>query len=110
MMRKTITRTMATSTINAFSLTIVDGKPEVKNLDPITIAGKATEKDALKAFREIYGKDSPITIADIKIDEAIYEISVDDFMKYAKRIDKNETSEQETEGSEMDSETSETTN
>lgn len=96
MMRKTITRTMATSKINSFTLEVKDGVPVAKALSPITVMGKASEKEAIKAVKEAYGKDVPVTIGEIEVTEETYEISVDDFMKYAKKVDKA-TAEQETE-------------
>lgn len=104
MMRKTIVRTMATSTINAFHLEVVNGKPEAKALDPITVMGKAKEKDALKALKDKYGTVQGITIGSIEVSEDTYEISVDDFVKYATKVTNG------SEGSEGVSEDSEATN
>ncbi len=101
MMRKTIVRTMATSTINAFKLEIVNGKPEAKTLDPVTVMGKAKEKDAMKALKEKYGNLNGITIGSIDVSEDTYEISVEDFVKYAKKVTND------SEGSEKVSEESE---
>lgn len=110
MMRKTIVRTMATSTINAFKLDIVDGNPQVENLEPITVMGKATEKEAIKALKDKYGKNAPVKIASIDVQEDTYEISVDDFVKYAKKVQKgSEGSETEEDNSEEGSESSEVT-
>lgn len=94
MMRNTIVRTMATSEIHACRLVVKDGKPEVENLPALTISGKATTKDAEKELRKVYGKSTPVTVTDIKISEDTYEISVEDFLKYAKKIDKNQTETQ----------------
>lgn len=88
MMRNTITRTMATSTIYAYRLAVKDGKPEVESLEPLTIGGKATMKDAEKALRKVYGKDAALTVNKIDVAEDLYEISVEDFMKYAKKVEK----------------------
>ena len=99
MMRKTIVRTMSTSTINAFKLTVENGQPKVENLEPLTVMGKATDKEALKALKDKYGKNAPVTIASIDVQEETYEISVDDFMKYATKIEKgSESSEDNSEG------------
>lgn len=87
MMRKTICRTMATSTIHAFSLEMKEGKPEAVALDPVVIAGEASEKEAMKAVKEVYGKNKAVTIGEIQVGKATYEISVDDFMKYATKIE-----------------------
>lgn len=104
MMRKTICRTMATSTINAFQLEVVNGKPEAKALEPITVTGKAKEKDALKALKDKYGTVQGITIGSIEVSEDTYEISVEDFLKYATKVAKD------SEGSETVSEDSENAN
>lgn len=88
MMRNTITRTMSTSVIHGCMLVMNEGKSEVKTLDPVTIGGKATVKDAEKALKKIHGKDAPITVTNIEVNEDVYEISVEDFMKYAKKVDK----------------------
>lgn len=96
MMRKTIVRTMATSTITAYTLEMKDGAPVAKALAPITVMGKAKEKDAIKAVKDQFGLTN-VTIGEIQIDEATYEISVDDFMKHAKKVDKDATEETETE-------------
>lgn len=89
MMRKTIVRTMATSTITAYTIEMVNGAPVAKALDPITVMGKATEKEALKAVKEQLGLTA-VTIGEIAIEEATYEISVDDFMKHAKKVEKTD--------------------
>lgn len=88
MMRNTITRTMATSEIHAYSLTMKEGKPEVVELPVLTMSGKATVKDAEKALRKVHGKDTPITVSKIDVREDVYEISVEDFLKYATKVEK----------------------
>lgn len=94
MMRTTITRTLATSEITGFKVVVKDGTPSVETLPVITIAGKAKEKDALKALKKAYGDG--ITVGSIKVDESVYEISVDDFIKYASKKG-SEASESEAE-------------
>ena len=66
MMRKTITRTMATSTIHAFMLEIVDGQPKTTKLEPLIVMGKATEKESIKALKEKYGKNAVIKGMNLK--------------------------------------------
>ena len=85
MMRTTITRTLATSEITGYKVVIKNGKPEVETLPVITIAGKAKEKEALKALEKEHGKGCGITVGEIKVTEAVYEISVEDFIKHAKK-------------------------
>ena len=81
MMRTTITRTLATSEITGYKVAFKEGKPTVETMPVITIAGKAKEKDALKALKKAYGDG--VTVGEIKVDESVYEISVEDFVKYA---------------------------
>lgn len=88
MMRNTITRTMATSVVHAFRMVVKEGKPEVETLPPMTIGGKASKEDAEKALRKKYGKSVPVVVSKIDIQEDLYEISVENFMKYAKKVEK----------------------
>lgn len=90
MMRNTITRTMATSEIHAYRLTMNEGVPSVEDLPVMVIGGRATEKDAEKALRKEYGKSAPIMVKEIVVNEDVYEISVEDFMKYAKKVEKTD--------------------
>lgn len=98
MMRNTITRTITSSVIKGFKLTMKEGTPSVEELDPVSVSGRVNEKQALKQLEKAYGKSSPITVASITEENDVYEISVEDFMKYATKVDKEsnvtETSEQ----------------
>lgn len=99
-MRNTITRTMATSQITGYRIKVVNGAPSVETLPTLTVGGKAKEKDALKALEKEYGKG--VTVGSIDISEDVYEISVEDFLKYAtkKGSEGSETVANESEGSE----------
>lgn len=79
---------MATSKIHACKLSMNDGVPTVEQLEPITVMGRATEKEGLKAIKEKYGKECPATIQKIEVNEDTYEISVEDFLKYATKLEK----------------------
>lgn len=90
MMRNTITRTMATSEIHAFRLTMEGGNPKVETLPVMTVSGKVTTKDAERLLRKEYGKTAPITVKEIVVSEDVYEITVEDFLKYAKKVEKTD--------------------
>lgn len=90
MMRSTITRTLSVSEITAFKLTMEDGAPKVETLPVIVVAGKANERDAMKVIRKQYGADANITVGKIDIHEDLYEITVEDFMKYATKVEKTD--------------------
>ncbi|MBQ8168675.1 hypothetical protein IJZ97_04580 [bacterium] len=88
MMRSAITRTLAVSEITAHALTMKDGVPTVENLHIVNVPGKVSEKEAIKIIRNQYGKDFSVTIGNITTTEDTYEISVEDFMKYARKVSK----------------------
>lgn len=89
-MRKMITRKMVTSKIYGFKLDMKNGNPEVVKVEPITIAGKVNDIDGLKALKNAYGKTEPLMVEKIEQFEAMYEISVNDFLKYAKKVEVKE--------------------
>jgi len=83
-MRKTIVRTITETTIESAKVTFVGGKPVIDAMKPLTISGVITEEKALKEVRKLHGANVQVT-AIVSIDDT-YEISVDDFMKYAKKV------------------------
>ena len=87
-MRKTLVRTISTSTISAFKLSMVDGQPTIENLEPVTVLGKVNPEQALKALKAEYGKNSAVQVGKIEVNEDTYEISVEDFVKYATKLEK----------------------
>ena len=99
-MRATITREMVVSTINGYTIEIEEGKPTVKEVQPVTVYGKVTKDKALKELKKVYGKDAPVSVSTVDEETKRYEISVADFIKYAKVVtdsteeNKNETKEE----------------
>ncbi len=97
MMRSTITRTLAVSEITAHVVTMKDGQPTIDTIHIVNVPGKVSEKEAMRIIRNQYGKEISATIGNISTQEDTYEISVDDFMKYAKKVvkesDATETAE-----------------
>lgn len=85
-MRKTIVRTFVISTINATLFDVVDGEPEAMQIEPMKVLGKITEAAALRKVRGHYGKDALVKINSITEQEETYEISVEDFIKYAVQV------------------------
>ena len=77
------------SKINAYLLTIENDQPKVENLEPLTVAGRPTEQEAIKHLKEVYGKTAPVKVGSIEVEECTFEISVSDFIKYATKIDTN---------------------
>lgn len=85
-MRKAIVRTITATTINSVNVSFKDGKPAMLTNEPLTVNGTIDEEKALKAARKAYGANATITGL-VEVND-VYEISVDDFIKYAKKIDK----------------------
>lgn len=84
-MRKSIVRTITATTIESAVVTFKNGKPEVTTNSPIVVNGIVDEDKATKAVRKAYGKNSQVT--NISSVDDIYEISVEDFIKYAKKVE-----------------------
>ena len=96
MMRKSITRTLVRSDIYAYCVKMVNNKPEVTELPVVTVWGKPSESEALKAVQSVHGKQLSVTIGNINQSVETYRISVDAFIENAEKIDADE-SEDETE-------------
>lgn len=88
-MRNSITRTMVESVIHSCVVKVIDGQPVTENLEPVTVMGKITEEKALKAVTKAHGVKNGLAIVKIEESEVKYEISVEDFMKHAKKIEKD---------------------
>lgn len=91
MMRNTITRTLFTSDIHGVRTLLKDGQPEIVELPVLSIPGKASQKDAERALRREYGRGAALTVKEIVIHEDVYEISVEDFLKHATKVEKTQT-------------------
>jgi hypothetical protein len=84
-MRKTICRTITATKIESANVTFEKGIPTVTPNSPITFNGNIAEDKALKEVRKTYGNNAQITATSQS--EDVYEISVEDFIKYAKKVD-----------------------
>lgn len=89
-MRTTITRKLTETKITGYAVKIQEGgNPEFVNLEPITVYGNVSEGVALKELKKAYPDMQGVTVARIQSEEVQYEISVEDFVKYATRIEPN---------------------
>ena len=87
-MRNTITRTITTTTINSAKICFENGTPTAIDLAPITVHGTLTQQEAQKIAVKRYGKGENVVVKSLETREKFYEISVADFIKYAKEVDK----------------------
>jgi hypothetical protein len=86
-MRKTITRTIVSTTIMSATVRVVNGKVTSSDNAPLTINGVIDDDKALKEVQKAYGKINQYVILGRLETNDIYEISVDDFMKYATKVE-----------------------
>lgn len=94
-MRKTIVRSITETTVKSAVITFVKGQPIAKENKPIVVNGVIGEDKALKEVRKAYGETAYVT--EINSIDNVYEISVEDFIKYAKIVEAP-TAEQQQEG------------
>lgn len=83
-MRKTIARSITATTIKSVKITFEGGAVITTENEPLTVSGKVNTEKALKIARKAYGDNAQVTEV-TTVDDA-YEISVDDFIKYAKKV------------------------
>ena len=94
-MRNTITRTITVNKIHVAEIGFKDGQIVAINLPPLETFGNITPEQANKIARKKYGKNANIAVAKIETIDQLYEISVDDFIKYATPVDETtDTDEQ----------------
>ncbi len=96
MIRKHITRTMTRATITAYTVKMVDNKPVVDQLEPVSVWGELTEKEAKKAVKEAHGV-ADATIGNIEYVKETYKITIDKFVENAEMVDISEADEDEDE-------------
>lgn len=87
-MRNTITRTITTATIRTATIATENGEIKAIEHTPITAHGNIDSETALKLARKKYGKTANIVVLEVSTSDDEYEISVDDFIKYATKIEK----------------------
>lgn len=87
-MRATISRRLTVTTINGFAVKVLeDGTPSVEQVEPVIVFGNVSESGALRELRKAYPEMKGITVSKISSEEKQYEISVSDFVKYARPVE-----------------------
>ena len=84
-MRNTITRTITTSKIHTVSIVFENATPTIKHNEPITVNREIKQTEAHKIAKKTYGDG--VTVEKIETTDTLYEISIDDFVKYAKPVE-----------------------
>lgn len=86
MARNEFTRTITETTVNASIVKLVEGKVVTEPCLPFPVKGKIDEAKAVELARKQYGKDKQY-VASITAIDTTYALSVDDFMKYAHKVE-----------------------
>lgn len=88
-MEKMIRRTIETSKINWSEILMgEDGEPGFDKREAIHVTGLLTIKQAEKIIKESFGKEIKFVVTSIEVEKDTYEISVDAFMTYGKKVEK----------------------
>ena len=89
-MRTTITRTITTTTITCCQVQMIDKKPVLYGLDCLEVNGTVTQKEIEKFVKRAYGHLQNVIVTDISSKDVLYEMDIDDFIKYAKPVNNGE--------------------
>ena len=84
MVRTHLTRKVSKSTIKGYTLSVKDGTPEVNTLEPVTVWGAVSRKEAERILRKI---DPTAVLGSVETVEETYRISLNDFVKYAEKVE-----------------------
>lgn len=87
MMRNTITRTIERTRIYFSAVEVQNGVPSFVAQPPIVVNGNYDMEQAGKLIKKRF-KQFTCVVTAVEVTEQLYEISVEDFMKYATPVEK----------------------
>jgi predicted lactoylglutathione lyase len=85
-LRKNLVRKITTTTAQIFKISMNGNTPQIEELDKITLLGKPTEREILKAVKEKHGAGGSYTIGETTVEDTMYEMAVEDFVALATKI------------------------
>ena len=92
-MRTTITRKLIVNTIHGYTVNVDENGVATANaVDPITLYGNISRDQAQKELVKVSGKSNAV-VGKVDTAEKVFEISVEDFVKNAKVVEKEATEE-----------------
>lgn len=94
MMRKTITRRLTETKIHAVEIVMNGDDVSTKALEPVVVYGNISDLEAKRELNRVHGNTKTIVLKKVESEEKNYQISVEDFVKNAKVVDKAEESEE----------------
>lgn len=83
-MRNTIERTITVTKITSATVKVENGKPILGDQATDIFKGKITDEKVLKEIQKLHGATS-VVVSKEEVNDR-YEISVEDFMKYATKV------------------------
>lgn len=86
-MRKTIERSITVTRIYFSKIVVESGEVTAIPMASIEVTGRINNEKALKVIKETHGKDAQFVVRELEEKEERYEISVEDFMKYATKVE-----------------------
>lgn len=84
-MRNTIKKEIFYTTCRVAEMQVIDEKPTVVERDPERFIGKVSHANIARNLKKMYGKT--LVPYDIQTESETYELSIEDFMKYATKIE-----------------------
>ena len=90
MVRKHIERKLTKTTVQGYTLRMVDGAPVADALETITVWGELTQKDAERIVRKV---DPTAVVGKVESVEETYKIDIDTFVANAVKIDNDKAEE-----------------
>lgn len=92
MVRTHLTRKVSRTTIKGYTLSVKDGTPEVVTLEPVSVWGEVTQKEAERILRKV---NPTAVLASVETVEEVYKIAINDFVKYAVKVEAAAAAEDE---------------
>ncbi|ALH46476.1 dsDNA binding protein [Bacillus phage VMY22] len=87
-MKKTITREVTFTKITAVKNEMIDGEIKASLLEPIIKTGNLKKETAQNIIHRDLGKN--VTVLEVTPDSGRYEMDLEDFIHFAKRVDVTE--------------------
>lgn len=80
-MRKFMTKDVTQTTVQVAKIEMVEGKPVATTLPQLNLLGNVSLEKAQKEAKKLHGEG--VSVFEVQADTTTYQLSVEDFMKYA---------------------------
>jgi hypothetical protein len=79
--RKMMQREVTTTFVKVAMIKMVDGEPKLETLPEEELIGNVSPEQVQRMMNKKYGQ--PVTVLEVFADTKVYEIALEDFIKYA---------------------------